>query len=53
MMARLRYESKEHFIALLLSTKNHVLAMPTISLGSLNASVVHPRIIQGSDKQQC
>jgi DNA repair protein RadC len=43
MMARLRYESKEHFIALLLSTKNHVLAMPTISLGSLNASVVHPR----------
>lgn len=43
MMPRLRYENKEHFIALLLSTKNHVLAIPTISLGSLNASVVHPR----------
>jgi len=43
MMPRLRYENKEHFIALLLSTKNHVLAVPTISLGSLNASVVHPR----------
>jgi len=43
MMQRLRYENKEHFIILLLSTKNHVLAMPTISVGSLNASVVHPR----------
>ena len=43
MMPRLRYENKEHFIALLLSTKNHVLAISTISLGSLNASVVHPR----------
>ncbi len=43
MMPRLRYENKEHFIALLLSTKNHVLAAPTISIGSLNASLVHPR----------
>jgi len=43
MMARLRYESKEHFVAMLLSTKNHVLATPTISVGTLNASIVHPR----------
>ena len=43
MMPRLRYENKEHFIVLLLSTKNHVLAAPTISIGSLNASLVHPR----------
>ncbi|EAX48113.1 DNA repair protein RadC [Thermosinus carboxydivorans Nor1] len=43
MMPRLRYETKEHFVALLLSTKNHVLAMPVISVGSLNASLVHPR----------
>ena len=42
-MPKLRYESKEHFMLLLLSTKNHVLAMPVISVGSLNASVVHPR----------
>lgn len=42
-MPRLRYESKEHFMVVLLSTKNHVLATPTISVGSLNASVVHPR----------
>jgi len=43
LMARLRYETREHFIVLLLSTKNHVLATPTISIGSLNASIVHPR----------
>jgi DNA repair protein RadC len=42
-MPQLRYESKEHFMALLLSTKNHVLAVPVISIGSLNASIVHPR----------
>jgi len=43
LMARLRYETREHFIIILLSTKNHVLATPTISIGSLNASIVHPR----------
>lgn len=42
-MARLRYEPREHFLLVLLSTKNHVLATPTISIGSLNASIVHPR----------
>ncbi|MDR3562856.1 MAG: DNA repair protein RadC [Negativicutes bacterium] len=43
MMPRLRYETKEKFIVMLLSTKNHVLASPTISVGTLNASIVHPR----------
>ncbi|HWR44639.1 RadC family protein [Sporomusa sp.] len=43
MMGELRYQTKEHFIALLLSTKNHVIARAIISVGSLNASVVHPR----------
>ena len=43
LMPRLRYETKENFIVVLLSTKNHVLATPTVSVGSLNASVVHPR----------
>ena len=28
---------------LLLNTKNHILAMPTVSVGSLSASIVHPR----------
>ncbi|MPN14686.1 hypothetical protein SDC9_162013 [bioreactor metagenome] len=43
MMAKLRYEVKEHFIVILLSTKNHIIATPTISVGTLNASLVHPR----------
>ncbi|MBP2653279.1 MAG: repair protein RadC [Firmicutes bacterium] len=43
LMPRLRYESKEKFVVVLLSTKHHVLATPTISVGTLNASVVHPR----------
>lgn len=42
-MPRLRYEKKEHFMVMLLNTKNHVLATPIISIGSLNASIVHPR----------
>ncbi|MEG6584544.1 RadC family protein [Dendrosporobacter sp. 1207_IL3150] len=43
MMAKLRYETKENFVAILLSTKNHIIAAPTISVGTLNASLVHPR----------
>ncbi len=34
---------QEHFRALLLNTKNGVLRKVTISKGSLNASLVHPR----------
>lgn len=39
----LRYELKEHFKLLILDTKHHVLAYETVSVGSLNASIVHPR----------
>ena len=42
-MPHFRYERKEHFAVLLLNTKNHILAMPTVSVGSLSASIVHPR----------
>lgn len=34
---------QEHFVALLLNTKNEVIAKKTIFIGSLNASIVHPR----------
>lgn len=40
---RLRYENREHMCALLLNAKNHIIAWETISIGSLTASVVHPR----------
>ena len=33
----------EHFVVMLLNTKNHVLAISTISQGSLNSAIVHPR----------
>nr|WP_257721149.1 DNA repair protein RadC [Paenibacillus sp. IHB B 3084] len=34
---------KENFVAFLLNTKNRVLARKIISVGGLNATVVHPR----------
>ena len=37
------HETKEHFMLTLLNTKNRIIATPTISIGSLSASVVHPR----------
>ena len=40
---RLRYESKEHMCVLLLNVKNHIIAWETVSIGSITASVVHPR----------
>lgn len=43
LMPRLRYESKEHFLVVLLNSKNKVLDVEQISEGSLNSSVVHPR----------
>jgi DNA repair protein RadC len=40
---RLREEKKEMFIEICLDTKNQVIKEETISIGSLNANVVHPR----------
>lgn len=45
MMPRLRFLPQEHFMALLLNTKNEVLAEITVSVGTLNASMAHPREI--------
>ena len=42
-MPQLKYEDREHFAIILMNIKNHVLSMPIISIGSLTASVVHPR----------
>lgn len=39
----LRYYKKEHFKAILLNTKNRVISVENISIGILNASLVHPR----------
>ncbi len=42
-MEDMRYLDREYFRALLLNTKNHVLGLETISIGTLNSSSVHPR----------
>ncbi len=39
----LSIHNQEHFVAIYLNTKNHVLKKKTITIGSLNASIVHPR----------
>lgn len=44
-MDDMRHFDKEHFRAVLLNTKNQILKVVTVSIGSLNASIVHPREI--------
>lgn len=45
MMDRLRFERKEHFVALHLDTQNRLIGEEVVSVGSLDASIVHPREI--------
>jgi DNA repair protein RadC len=41
--ADLRPHRREHFVGLYLNSRNRLLARETVSVGSLNASIVHPR----------
>ena len=43
LMEELRHLKEEHFVCLFLDTKNQVIGRQTLSIGSLNASIVHPR----------
>ena len=43
MQARLRRKKKEYFLALLLDTRNQLIKVSEISVGSLDTSIVHPR----------
>ncbi|CEE02180.1 UPF0758 protein [Caldibacillus thermoamylovorans] len=42
-MEEMRFLTQEHFVCLFLNTKNEVIHKQTIFIGSLNASIVHPR----------
>ncbi len=42
-MNDMRFLAQEHFVCLYLNTKNQVLHKQTLFIGSLNASIVHPR----------
>ena len=43
LFAHLREESREVFATVHLDTKNRILCVETVSIGSLSASIVHPR----------
>lgn len=40
---KLRKQAREHFLVLLLNARHEVMGQETVSVGSLNASIVHPR----------
>ncbi|HLR67108.1 RadC family protein [Virgibacillus alimentarius] len=42
-MEEMRNLPQEHFVVLFLNTKNQIIHRQTIFIGSLNASIVHPR----------
>ena len=42
-MDEMRFLNQEHFVCLYLNTKNQVIHKQTVFIGSLNASIVHPR----------
>lgn len=43
LVMEMQFLDKEHFRIITLSTKNHVIGIDEISVGSLNSSIVHPR----------
>jgi DNA repair protein RadC len=45
--SQLSHERVEKFVAVFLSTKNEIISTEVISVGSLNASIVHPREVFG------
>jgi DNA repair protein RadC len=42
-MEDMRFLQQEHFVCIFLNTKNGVIGRETLSVGSLNATIVHPR----------
>lgn len=53
-MEEMRHLKQEHFVVLLLDTKKQVIAHETIFVGSLNASIVHPReVFRAAIKRNC
>ncbi|MDU2209876.1 MAG: DNA repair protein RadC [Eubacterium sp.] len=49
----LRFEQKEHFICLFLNSKNCLIFKEIISIGSLNAAIVHPREVFNAAIRRC
>ncbi len=54
MMPEMRHLTQEHFICLFLNTKNQVIGKQTVFVGSLDASIVHPReVYKEAIKRSC
>lgn len=48
-----KFLKKEHFVCLFLNTKNKVICKEVISIGSLNATLVHPREVFHAAIKHC
>ncbi|MBB6019063.1 DNA repair protein RadC [Paenibacillus sp. JGP012] len=48
-----KFLKKEHFVCLFLNTKNKVICKEVISIGSLNATIVHPREVFHAAIKHC
>lgn len=48
-----KFATKEHFIGVFLNSKNRVIHKEIISIGSLNASIVHPREVFNAAIRHC
>jgi DNA repair protein RadC len=48
-----RHSNKEHFTCLFLNTKNKLIFKEVISIGSLNAAIVHPREVIRAAIKRC
>ncbi|ASA23374.1 RadC family protein [Paenibacillus donghaensis] len=48
-----KFSTKEYFICLFLNTKNYVISKEIISIGSLNAAIVHPREVFYAAIRRC
>lgn len=54
LMEEMRHLKQEHFVVMFLDTKNQVISHETIFVGSLNASIVHPReVFRAAIKRNC
>ncbi|MFZ7120533.1 MAG: RadC family protein [Eubacteriaceae bacterium] len=50
----MKYLKQEHFKIVLLDTKNQILGIETVTIGTLNASLVHPReVYKRAIKKNC
>lgn len=53
LMDKMRHFETEHFCELLLDTKNHLLGLEVVSVGTIDTSIVHPREVFKPPIRRC